>query len=201
MFTLSDGELREPRLAEFEDFLLTLTVGEERGVSKATGTSLQFPSVHYFALFNAKCLTAREKGGILSAPDLAILHRALHNDHTFSLGAIVACRVHLNRTKGKIHGGIYATRLASHCYLLSMHWFSLEEERVMQQSSVSISLSFLEQRYQSCRRQRTSHLVTAQTIKNLATNAIKGLSIPSRSLAKVRSNRDNKVNIYGIFVV
>ena len=30
----------------------------------------------------------------------------------------------------------------SSCYLLSMHWFSLEEERVMQQSSVSISLNF-----------------------------------------------------------
>ena len=28
------------------------------------------------------------------------------------------------------------------CYLLSMRWFSLEEERVMQQSSVSISLNF-----------------------------------------------------------
>ena len=27
-------------------------------------------------------------------------------------------------------------------YLLSMRWFSLEEERVMQQSSVSISLTF-----------------------------------------------------------
>ena len=28
------------------------------------------------------------------------------------------------------------------CYLLSMRWFSLQEERVMQQSSLSISLSF-----------------------------------------------------------
>ena len=28
------------------------------------------------------------------------------------------------------------------CYLLSMRWFSLEEERVMQQSSISISHSF-----------------------------------------------------------
>ena len=28
------------------------------------------------------------------------------------------------------------------CYLLSMRCFSLEEERVMQQSSISISLSF-----------------------------------------------------------
>ena len=36
----SDGELREPRPAEFEDFLLTLTMGDERGVSNATATSL-----------------------------------------------------------------------------------------------------------------------------------------------------------------
>ena len=76
----------------------------------------------------------------------------------------------------------------------------LEEERVMQQSSVSISLSFLEPKYQSIRRQRISHLVPAQTIKNLATNAIKGLSIPSRPLSKVRSDKDNKINIFGIFL-
>ena len=75
---------------------------------------MHFPTVHYFALFNAKCLTAREKAGALSAPDLTILRHALHNDHTFSLGAIIACRLHLNRSKCKIHGGIYATRLASH---------------------------------------------------------------------------------------
>ena len=81
------------------------------------------------------------------------------------------------------------------CYLLSMCWFSLEEERMMQQSSVSISLSSWEPRYQSSRRLHASHLVPAQTIKNLATNAIKGLSIPSRSLTKVRSDRDNKINI------
>ena len=31
------------------------------------------------------------------------------------------------------------------CHLLSMRWFSLEEERVMQQSSVSISLVFEKQ--------------------------------------------------------
>ena len=86
------------------------------------------------------------------------------------------------------------------CYLLSMRWVFLEEETVMQQSSVSISLSFLEPRYQSSRRQHTSHLVPAQTIKNLATNAIKGLSIPSQSLAKVRSDRDNKINIFDILL-
>ena len=83
------------------------------------------------------------------------------------------------------------------CYLLRMRWFSLEEERVMQQSSVSISLSFLEPRYQSSRRLHSSSLVPAQTNKNLATNAIKGLSIPSRSLTRVRSDRANKINIFG----
>jgi hypothetical protein len=110
----SDGEIREPRPAEFENFYCTLSVGDERGVSSVTATSLQFPSVHYFALFIAKCLIAREKVGALSAPNFAILRRPLHNDRTYSLGDIIARRLHLNRNKGKIHGGIYATRLASH---------------------------------------------------------------------------------------
>jgi hypothetical protein len=83
-------------------------------VSRVTPTSLQFPSVHYFALFIAKCLLAREKVSALSAPDLAVLRRALHGDDTYSLGAIVACRLHLNRSNGKIHGGIFTTRLAAH---------------------------------------------------------------------------------------
>ena len=110
----SDGDLREPRPSEFEDFLLAFTVGEDRGVSRATATSLQFPSVHYFALVITKCLTGTEKVGALSAPDLAILRHALYDDHTFSMGAIIARRFHLSKTKGKIHGGIYATRLARH---------------------------------------------------------------------------------------
>jgi hypothetical protein len=75
---------------------------------------LQFPSVHYFALFVAKCLLAREKAGALSAPDFAVLHRALYGDNSYSLGAIIGHRLHLNRTKGKIHGNIYVTRLAGH---------------------------------------------------------------------------------------
>ena len=70
--------------------------------------------MHYFSLFIAKCLLAREKVGSLSAPDFAVLHRALYGDNTYSLGAIVARRLHLNRFKGKIHGGIYATCLANH---------------------------------------------------------------------------------------
>ena len=71
----------------------------------------------------------------------------------------------------------------------------------MQQSSVSISLGLLEPRYQSSRRLHASRLVPGQTNKNLATNAIKGLSIPSRSLTRVRSDRDNKINIFGIFCI
>ena len=85
------------------------------------------------------------------------------------------------------------------CYLLSLCWFSLEEERVMQQSSVSISLSFLEPRYQSSRRLHASRLVPTQTNKNLATNAIKGLSIPSRPLTKLRSDRYDKI-IFLVFL-
>ena len=85
-----------------------------RGVSSVTATSLQFPSVHYFTLFIAKCLLPREKVGALSAPDFAVLRRALYADNSYSLGAIIARRLHLNRSKGKIHGGIYATHLASH---------------------------------------------------------------------------------------
>jgi hypothetical protein len=109
----SVGWLVEPRPAEFEGFYRTLSVGDERGVSSVTATSLQFPAVHYFALFITKCLLAREKVGALSAPDLAVLHRALEGDNTYSLGAIMACRLHINKSKGKIHGGIYATRLAA----------------------------------------------------------------------------------------
>lgn len=70
--------------------------------------------MHYFAVFIAKCLVAREKVGSLSAPDFAVLRHALYGDNTYSLGAIVARRLHLNRFKRKIHGGICANRLATH---------------------------------------------------------------------------------------
>src|SRR5215216_4209678 len=96
-------------------FYRSLTMGDERGVSSVTAACLHFPAVHYFALFIVKCLLAREKVGALSAPDFSVLRRALYGDNTYSLGAIVARRLHINTSKGKIHGGIYATRLASHC--------------------------------------------------------------------------------------
>jgi hypothetical protein len=71
-------------------------MGDERGVSSVTAISLQFPVVHYFALFVAKCLIAREKVGALCAPDFTILRHALYGDNSYSLGAIIARRLHLN---------------------------------------------------------------------------------------------------------
>ena len=89
-------------------------MGDERGVLAITAASLHFPTDHYFALFIAKCLLAREKVGALNSTDLDVLRRALEGDNTYSLGAIVACCLHLNKSQGKIHGGIFATRLAAH---------------------------------------------------------------------------------------
>ena len=109
----SNGSLAEPRPTEFKSFYRTLTVGDERRVSAITTGGLHFPAVRYFALFITKCLLAREKVGALSSPDLVVLRRAIEGDNTYSLGAIVACSLHLNKTQGKIHGGIYATRLAA----------------------------------------------------------------------------------------
>jgi hypothetical protein len=109
-----DGDMRDPRPAGFEEFYSTLSVGDPRGVSSATPASLHFPAVRYFAIFIAKCLLAREKVSAFSAPDLAVLHQALRGDNTYSIGAIVARRLELNRSKGKIHRDIYATRLAAH---------------------------------------------------------------------------------------
>ena len=95
---LSDGSLAKPRPTEFEDFCRTLKVGDERRVSAITVGGLHFPAVHYFALFITKCLLARERVGALSSPDLAVLHRAIEGDNTYSLGAIMARRLHLNKS-------------------------------------------------------------------------------------------------------
>ena len=58
----------------------------------------------------------------LSAPDLVILRHALFRDTTFSLGAIVAKWLNLNRTKGPVLGGIFASRLAAHFNIPIRHY-------------------------------------------------------------------------------
>jgi hypothetical protein len=106
-----EGSVSEPRPRDVEDFIDEITVGEERGVSEAIVASLHFPVLHYYSLFAGRCLIGRWESGGLSAPDLAILRHALYAERAFSLGAIVARRLNLNRSKGTIFGGVYASRL------------------------------------------------------------------------------------------
>ena len=68
--------------------------------------------MRYYSLFAGRCLIGRGESGGLSAPDLAILRHALLRDRTFSLGAMVARWLSLNRSKGPIFGGICASCLA-----------------------------------------------------------------------------------------
>ena len=59
-------------------------------------------------------MIGRGNSGNFSVPDIIILQHALLGDNTFSMGAVIAKRLALNRTKGPIFGGIYAARLARH---------------------------------------------------------------------------------------
>ena len=91
-------------------------------MSEARAASLHFPVLCYYSLFAGRCLIGRGESGGLSAPDLAILLHALLHDKTFSLGAMVAKRLSLNRTKGPIFGGIFASRLAKHFEIPIRHY-------------------------------------------------------------------------------
>ena len=108
------GRLDEPRREDVEGFIDMIAVGETRQVSGARITSIHFPVPRYFALFASRCLIGRGNSGNLSAPDIVILRHALFQDTTFSLGAVVAKRLSLNRSKGPVFGGIFASRLAEH---------------------------------------------------------------------------------------
>ena len=78
--------------------------------------SLAYIFLFYATLpkFASHCLIGRGNCGNLSVPDIIILFHALFRDDTFSMGAIVAKRLNLNRTKGPVLGGIFASRLAAH---------------------------------------------------------------------------------------
>ena len=109
-----EGHISEPRSRDMDDFIFETTVGEERGVSEARVASLHFPVLRYYSLFVGRCLVGRWESGGLSAHDLAILRHALYAERTSSLGPIVARRLNMNRSKGTIFGGIYASHLAKH---------------------------------------------------------------------------------------
>ena len=109
-----EGNIEEPHRSDVDGFIDMIAVGETRKVSDARITSIHFPVLRYFAIFASRCLIGRGNCGNLSAPDIVILCHALFRDNTISLGAIIAKRLSLNRTKGPIFGGIFASRLAKH---------------------------------------------------------------------------------------
>jgi hypothetical protein len=43
-----EGSISEPRPRDMEDFIAAITVGEERGVSKARAASVHFPVLRYY---------------------------------------------------------------------------------------------------------------------------------------------------------
>src|SRR4051812_12534278 len=102
-------------------------VGETRKVSDARITSIHFPVLRYFAIFASRCLIGRGNCGNLSVPDIIILFHGLYSDNTGSMGGIIAKRLSLNRTKGPIFGGIYASGLAAH-YDIPIRLYEKEEK-------------------------------------------------------------------------
>ena len=97
-----EGSVEEPHPRDVAEFIDEIAVGEKRKVSDARTTSIHFPVLRYYAIFASRCLIGCGNSGGLSAPDLAILRHALLRDRTFSLSAMVAKRLSLNRTKGPI---------------------------------------------------------------------------------------------------
>ena len=81
-----------------------------------------FPVLRYFAIFASRCLIGRGNCGNLSVPDIIILFHGLFCDNSVSMGGIIAKRLSLNRTKGPIFGGIYASRLAAHFNIPIRHY-------------------------------------------------------------------------------
>ena len=117
-----EGSIEEPHRNDVEGFINEIAVGETRKVSGARITSIHFPVLCYFAIFASRCLIGRGNCGNLSVPDIIILCHALFRDNTLSLGAIIAKRLSLNRTKGPIFGGIFASRLAKHFEIPIRHY-------------------------------------------------------------------------------
>ena len=117
-----EGSIEEPHRNDVEGFIDMIVVGEKRKASDARTTSIHFPVLRYFAIFASRCLIGRGNYGNLSAPDIVILCHALFRDNTFSLGAIIAKRLNLNRTKGPVLGGIFTSHLAAHFNIPIRHY-------------------------------------------------------------------------------
>ena len=124
-----EGKTEEPHRDDVEGFIDTIIIGETRKVSDARITSIHFPVLCYFALFASRCLIGRGNYGNLSIPDIIILLHGLYGDNSISMAGIISKRLSLNRTKGPIFGGIYASRLAAHFNIPVRHYE--KEEKVL----------------------------------------------------------------------
>ena len=98
------GSPNEPHKSEFRDFLASITVGESRDITQATIGSIHFPAIHYFALFIGRCINGKDEACHMCVPDLSVLRSAVLGDKHYNLGAIVARRLHNNRTNGDFFG-------------------------------------------------------------------------------------------------
>jgi hypothetical protein len=108
------GTCIEPHKSDCNEFLLSITRGETRGITQATTASIHFPAIDYFALFIGRCINSKHDHSHLCAPDLSILKSVVLKDIQFNMGAIVARHLHNNALVGDFFSGIYATRLAAH---------------------------------------------------------------------------------------
>ena len=106
------GSLDEPPKSEYESFFINLCFGEDRGVTQGRIKSIHFPSIHYFALFNGKCIMGKQDCSKLCAPDFSLIHTTLIGIKCYNLLAIVARRFQHKATSGHFYGGIYASRVA-----------------------------------------------------------------------------------------
>ena len=107
-----EGKLDEPHRKDVDGFVNTIAVEEPKKGSEAKISSIHFPVLCYFAIFASRCLIGHGNSGYFSVPNIIILFHALFGDNSFSMGAVIAKRLNLNRTKGPIFGGIYVARLA-----------------------------------------------------------------------------------------
>ena len=97
-----EGKLDEPHRKDVDGFVNTITVGDPKKGSDTRITSMHFPILRYFALFASRCLIDYGNSGNFSVPDIIILFHAMFGDNSFSMGAVIAKRLSLNRTKGPI---------------------------------------------------------------------------------------------------
>jgi hypothetical protein len=94
------GDYREPRKSDCNEFHLSITQGETRGITQARIGSIRFPAIHYFALFIGRCINGKHDLSMLCAPDLAILKSIVLRDIKLNMGAIIARQLHHNSICG-----------------------------------------------------------------------------------------------------